>query len=152
MRYVAHLVSVVLLVPGIVVAAALLAFGHVAIQPSFPRMVDALLDVLLTFLPALLLVVVAWFALAALGLSRRWHRTAAALVALVAITTSASILWLANVPEAWTEAGIFIPAAIALVIAVCLASTDQAPARRLRDNSAKTRRPPPPTLPRSSGS
>ena len=137
MRYVAHLLSVLLLVPGIVVASALLALGHVAGQPTFARLVDALLDVLLASLPYALLVTVAWFALAVLGLSRRWHRVASTLVAAVAIGTSGVIFWIANAPEAWTAAGIHVPAALALVIAVWLASTDPVPARRANLPRAK---------------
>ena len=123
MRYIAHLLSVVLLVPGIVVASALLALGHVTAQSTLSRLIDALLEVLIAFLPYALLVTIAWFALAVLGLSRRWHRLASILVAVVAMATSGIVFWVANAPQAWSDAGLFVPAAGAIVIAVWLAST-----------------------------
>lgn len=137
MRMIAHLVSVLLLLPGIVVAAALLALGHLTGQPNFLRLVEALFDLLLAFFPLAFLVAVAWFALAALGFSQRWHRAASIIVAVVAIATTGTIVWVANVPPVWSEAGIFVPAAGAIVIAVWLASTDAA-ARRSGGRQALT--------------
>jgi hypothetical protein len=124
MRVVAHLISVLLLVPGIVVASIVVAIGHVTAQPDFARLVNAVLDLMLGFLPFALLVVVVWFALAVLGFSRRWQRPAAISVAAIAAATSAVILWpdgASALAERW---GLLVPAAGALVIGIWLASTE----------------------------
>jgi hypothetical protein len=124
MRVVAHLISVLLLVPGIVVASIVVAIGHVTAQPDFARLVNAVLDLMLGFLPFALLVVVVWFALAVLGFSRRWQRAAAISVAAIAAATSAVILGSDGASALTERWGLLVPAAGALVISIWLASTE----------------------------
>ena len=124
MRVVAHLISVLLLVPGIVVASIVVAIGHVTAQPDFARLVNAVLDLMLGFLPFALLVVAVWFALAVLGFSRRWQRAAAISVAAIAAATSAVILGSDGASALTERWGLLVPAAGALVIGIWLASTE----------------------------
>jgi len=140
MRVVAHLLSVLLLVPGIVVASIIVAIGHVTAQPDFGRLVNAVLDLLLGFFPFALLVVVVWFVIAVLGFSRRWHRAAAISVAAIAAATSAVILWPDGASALADRWGLLVPAAGALVIGTWLASTEwRAPrAERAATSSAET--------------
>jgi len=124
MRIVAHLVSVLLLVPGIIVASIVVAIGHVTAQPDFTHLVNAVLDLLLAFFPFALLVVIAWFALAVLGFSRRWQRAAAISVAAIAATTSAVVLWPDGASALADRWGLLLPSAGSLVIGIWLASTE----------------------------
>jgi hypothetical protein len=124
MRTIAHLISVALLVPGLVVAAVMLALGHVTGQPDLLRFAGALLEVLLAFLPATFLVFVSWIALALTGFSRRLRRAGALAVAGVALGTGALMLRLGGPWAALSDAGVFVPGAFALAIAVSLACTD----------------------------
>jgi hypothetical protein len=124
MRVVAHLLSVLLLVPGIIVASVVIAIGHVTAQHDFARLVNAVLDLLLAFFPYALLVVVVWFALAVLGFSRRWQRAAAISVAAIAMATSAVILWPDGASALADRWGLLVPSAGALAIGIWLASTE----------------------------
>jgi hypothetical protein len=145
MRVIAHLLSVLLLVPGIVVASIVVAIGHVAGQPDFTRLVNAVLDLLLAFLPFTLLVIVVWFAIAVLGFSRRWQRAAAIAVAAIAVATSAVIVWPDSAGALADRWGLLVPAAGALVIGIWLASTEwPAPLRAGTALPSQTATPPSP--------
>ena len=142
MRVVAHLVSVMLLVPGIIIAAVILAIGHVTGQADFGRFVNALLDVLLAFFPLAFLAVVVWFVIAVLGFSRRWYRAAAICVAAVAAGTSLVIAWPASAADALDHWGVLVPGGIALIIGIWLASTEWPQPPRPKMTPAPTRIPP----------
>jgi hypothetical protein len=88
------------------------------------RLLEAMLDVLIAFFPLAFLAVVLWFALALAGFSVRARRASAVLVAAVAVATSGLIVWATGVGIHWNEAGVHLPNACALVIAIWLASTD----------------------------
>jgi hypothetical protein len=122
MRIIAHLISVALLVPGIIVATAFVALGHMTGQPDFGHFVTAVLDVLLVFFPLGLLIIVLWLVLAVLGISQRWQRAAAICVGSIAAGTSLVILW--PVGDSTAPLGIVMPAVGSLVIAIWLASTE----------------------------
>jgi hypothetical protein len=143
MRVIAHLLSVVLLLPGIVAASVVVAIGHVTAQPDFARLLNAMLNLLLGFFPFAFLVVVVWFALAVLGFSRRWQRAAAISVAAIAAGTSAVILWPDGASALADRWGLLVPAAIALVIGVWLASTEWPEPVRAALRPIPSRSPPP---------
>ncbi|MEO8137604.1 MAG: hypothetical protein ABI831_26930 [Betaproteobacteria bacterium] len=130
MRIIAHLISVLLLVPGIVVSVVLLGVGHLAAQANFFTLLTALLELLLAFLPVAFLLTILWFALALLGFSTRMRQGGAICVALIAAATSAYIHWAAGASGFAGDAGIHVPGACALIIAIWLASTDWADSAR----------------------
>ena len=128
MRVIAHLIAVMLLVPGIVVSVALLGIGHLAAQGNMLALVTALFDLALAFLPVAFGLFVLWFGLALMGFSRRLRRAAAICVGVIAAGTTALIVWQSGPYAYANQAGIFVPGACALIIAIWLASTDWADA------------------------
>lgn len=130
MRVVAHLISVLLLVPGIVIAAVLLALGHVSGRESLGQFILAILDLLLAFLPLAALTVALWLGLALMGFSRRLRRFAAIGIGAVALATAAVMLDYGAPWHGVDDAGIFLPQACALVLAVWLGWTDEPDAMR----------------------
>jgi hypothetical protein len=124
MRIVAHLFSVLLLVPGLIVAAALLALGHLRSQPDWYAWFNAVFDILLAFFPLAFLGFIAWLGLALMGFSTRLRRAGAICVGLVAAATTAMTIWLSAPFDYASHGGVFVPAAFALVIAIWLAATD----------------------------
>ena len=124
MRIIAHLISVVLLVPGIVIAAVLVALGHLTNQPGFLALLTAILDVLLAFLPLAFLTFMVWIGIALMGFSTRFRRAGAIAVGGIAAVTSALMIWLGAPVDDAGDIGIFVPNAGALIIAVWLASTE----------------------------
>jgi len=126
MRIVAHLISVLLLLPGIVVSLVLVAIGHLAAQANLAAMVTALLELALAFFPVAFGLVVVWFALAVMGFSIRMRRAAAIGVGVVAAATTAYMTMATGAFDSAEHAGILVPGACALIIAIWLASTDWA--------------------------
>ena len=124
MRIVAHLLSVVLLVPGIAIAAALLALDHVIGQPNLLALFNAVLEVMIASLPLAFLAFLVWLMIAVLGFSRRYYRTAALSVAAIAIGSAGVMMLRAGMPGLAEHTGVFVPGACALVIAIWLACTD----------------------------
>jgi hypothetical protein len=125
MRIVAHLISVALLVPGIIVSVALLGLSHLALQTSLLRLMTTLIDLALAFFPVAFAVFFLWLGLALMGFSTRLRRAGAIGVGIVAAATTIHIGW-AGWPAHATETGIVVPGVCALVIAIWLASTDWA--------------------------
>src|SRR5437870_2346246 len=130
MRIIAHLVSVVLLVPGIIVSIALLALSHLALQTSPLGLMSALIDLALAFFPVAFALFALWLGFALMGFSTRLRRAGAIGVGAVAAATTIHIGWAAW-PAHAGNAGIVVPGVCALVITIWLASTD--------DNSAAPR-------------
>ena len=135
MRIIAHLISVLLLLPGLFVCAVLASFAHLGAQTNLLGLITALLDLALAFFPVVFLLFVAWFGIALMGFSTRLRQAGAIVVGVVAAATTAVILWRTGAYGAGTLAtaagtgihmpgGIVVPGAFALVIAVWLASTE----------------------------
>lgn len=124
MRVLAHLLSVVLLLPGLLFAVAFLAVDHITSRPSWLDFFFAMLNVALILLPWALVMSVLLLAIAMFGFSAR-HRWAAALcVAGIVTASTAILLWLGDVPTKPEDAGIFVPGAVALLIAVWLSISE----------------------------
>ena len=129
MRIVAHLISVLLLLPGLFVCAAILSLAHLSAQTSLLGLINALLELAIAFFPVVFLLFVAWLGIALMGFSTRLRRAGAIVVGGVAAATTAFMLWRTGAYDA-TGAGIYVPGAIvvpgafALAIAVWLASTE----------------------------
>ena len=130
MRIVAHLLSVVLLVPGIVIAAALLALDHVIGQPNLLSLFNALLEVAIAFLPIAILSFLLWLAIALLGFSKRYSRAAALSVAAIAIGSAGVMLVRTGTAGVSEHTGVYVPGVCALVIAIWLACTESPDERR----------------------
>jgi hypothetical protein len=126
MRIVAHLISVLLLLPGIIVSVVMLAIGHLSAQGNVTALVTALLELALAFFPVAFALVIGWFALAVMGFSMRMRRVAAIGVGVIAAVTTAYMTMAAGVYDSGEHAGILVPGVCALVIAIWLASTDWA--------------------------
>jgi len=131
MRVVAHLLSIVLLVPGLMFATVFLAADHVTSQTGWLAFFSALLDVVLVLMPWALLSMALLLALAICGFSAR-HRWAAALCVAGIVTGSTGVLlWLGDVPATAQDASVFVPGAVALGIALWLVVSEW-PGRRIR--------------------
>ena len=123
MRAFAHFISVLLLLPSLVVATALVALDHVSSKAGFLAFLLSLLEIAAVLLPWLLLCLAFVIALASFGMSVRYRWAAAICVAAIAIGSTGIVFWLGERPAATIDA-FHLPAAIAIVIAVWLAVTE----------------------------
>ena len=148
MRIVAHLIGVVLLLPGLFVSAVLASLSYLTKQPNLLTLINALLDLAIAFFPVTLLLFVAWLGIALMGFSTRLRRAGAISVGSVAAATTALMLWRSGLHDyaAGTEihvpGALILPGAVALAIAVWLASTEWPDPRVERDGLKRA-----PTLP-----
>lgn len=125
MRIIAHLLSIVLLLPGLTMAAAFVLLDHLVRQPGWFEFLTALLEIALILLPwGLLGVIVGVFLLAALGFSDRWRWAAAATVAFIVAASTTVLIALGNGVLRLEQSGFFVPGAIAFVIAAWIAITE----------------------------
>ena len=125
MRIIAHLLSVILLLPGLTMAAAFLLLDHLAGQPGWVEFLTALLEIALILLPwGLLGVITALFLLSALGFSDRWRWAAAMIVGLIVAASTTVLLALGNGVPRLEQSGFFVPGAVAFVIAAWIAITE----------------------------
>lgn len=123
-RIAAHLLSIVLLIPGLLFATAALAIGHLAAQTGLLAILGALLDIGLMLVPWAFLAAFLLLVLGFLGFFDR-HRWAAALcVAGTAAGSSGVLLWTTDWPIPPGQAGIFVPSALAFAIALWLAASE----------------------------
>lgn len=123
MRELAHLISVVLVVPSLALASLFVALGHATSQSGFIRFILAALEAIVVLLPWLLVCSVLLIVLAFLGFSQR-HRWAAAIATGgIAVGATGVLLWMTGTVD-WANATFHLPAAIALVISVWLATTE----------------------------
>ena len=124
MRVLAHLLSITLLLPGLIFAAAFLALDHVTSQTGWLAFLSALLNVWIAMLPWVIASFFVLLALAILGFSAR-HRWAAALCVATIVAGSTSILlWLGDIPSTPANASFFVPGAVAFLIALWLAISE----------------------------
>lgn len=124
MRALAHLLSVVLLVPSLAFASLFVALDHVTSTTGFFAFVLALLESIAVLLPWILLCLAALIALALCGLSVRYRWAAAIAVAGIAIAATGFSLWMDQRSRALDDAAFHLPAVVALIIAVWLAVTE----------------------------
>ena len=123
MRELAHLISVVLVVPSLALASLFVALGHATSQPGFLAFILAALEAIVVLLPWLLVCSVLLIVLAFLGFSQR-HRWAAAIATGgIAVGATGVLLWMTGNVD-WHDAAFHLPAVIALVISVWLATTE----------------------------
>ncbi|MEP7084549.1 MAG: hypothetical protein ABI854_07395 [Betaproteobacteria bacterium] len=129
MRVIAHLISVALLLPALVVATAFLALDHVLSQLGWFAFFVALMHIALAALPWAFLACALLITLSVLGFSERYRWAAALCVAGMAIASSAVLAWIGDFPATPVDAGFFVPGAAALAISVWIAVSEW-PARR----------------------
>lgn len=127
MRVVAHLLSIALLLPGLVVASAFLALDDVISQTGWFAFFIALIEVAVAFLPWALFACTMLIALSMCGFSARYRWAAALCVAGIAIASSAVLVWIGEFPATPVDAGFFVPGAAALAISVWLAVSEWPP-------------------------
>jgi hypothetical protein len=130
MRIVAHLIGVVLLLPGLFMCATLLSLGYLAAQPNMLGLINAMLDLALAFFPVVFLLFLSWLGIALMGFSTRLRRAGAISVAAIAAATTAFMLWRNGAHDYAIAGGAYVPDAIiapgafALAIGIWLASTE----------------------------
>ena len=123
MRELAHLISVLLVVPSLALASLFVALGHATSQSGLLAFIVAALESIVVLLPWLLVCGALLIVLATLGFSPR-HRWAAAIaIGGIAIGATGALMWMNGTVE-WHDAAFHLPAAIALVISVWLATTE----------------------------
>ena len=129
MRVVAHLISIALLLPGLVVATAFLALDHVLSQTGWFAFFVALVHIALAALPWAMLACTLLITLSVFGFFNQYRWAAAICVAGIAIASSAVLARIGDFPATPVDAGFFVPGAAALAISVWIAVSEW-PARR----------------------
>ena len=124
MRELAHLASIILVIPSLLFASVFVALGHVNSQPGFLAFIYALLEVIAVLLPWLLFSFALLIALAMFGFSRRHRWSAAICVAGVAIACTGVLVWMGQAIADAGDAVFHLPAAIAVAISTWLAVTE----------------------------
>ena len=135
MRPLLHLMSVVLVLPGVVLAAAILILGHAIATSSLFGFFGALLEVALWLIPwGILAAIAAVLALVASGFSVRFRWLAGIAVAAFAIGSSAVVLTLSARHDNFSAGQLmfFLPALIAASIGAWLAATERPRLRAVR--------------------
>ena len=118
MRAAAHLFALVLTLPQLLLAAVLLAFGHVTGGTTFWSFVDRSLDLFLALFGWIgLLVLVTLVLLIVAAFIASWRPFAAAFVGLAALASGAVIVWkmaaaVSHVSDFW----ILVPGIVALAL------------------------------------
>jgi hypothetical protein len=124
MRPLLHLVSLVLALPGIALAAALLILGHAIATHTLLGFFKALLDTAAWLLPwGLLACSIAFVMLVAGGLSARFRWLASSCVAVLAIGSSVVVLVLTSTHNGFSSGQLvfFVPAVISASVSIWLA-------------------------------
>ncbi len=124
MRELAHLLSVVLVVPSLAFASMFAALGHVTSATGFLAFLLAILESIVVLLPWLLACLALLIVLALLGFSARYRWAAAICVAGIAIGSTGVLVWLDNRTLTAGDAAFHVPAAVAVVIALWLAVSE----------------------------
>jgi hypothetical protein len=135
MRAFLHLLSIVLVLPGVALAGAFLILGHAIAAGSLFGFLAQLLAVFLWLIPwGLLATLVALLALVIGGLSERYRWLAALCVAALAVlsTTVVLALTMANSNFSPGQLWFFLPAAVSAAVGAWLAVSEWPRGRRAR--------------------
>jgi len=135
MRPLLHLISILLVLPGVALAAAFLVLGHAIATASLFGFFGELLEVALWLIPwGILAAIAAMIALVSSGFSVRLRWFGALCVAAIAIGSSAVVFTLSARHDNFSAGQLlfFLPALIAAWIGFWLAATER-PRRGLVD-------------------
>ena len=120
-----HLLSIVLLLPGLVFAAGVLVLGRAIAQSSLWGFLGSLLTDALWILPwGLLGGIVLLLVLAGLGFSARWRWIAAAVIALLALASTTILFASGAWPRDAGELVFYLPGLAALGIGTWLVAVE----------------------------